>query len=272
VRFEQLRFFCAVVDSGFSITRASEMLHISQPAVSKQMAALEAELGTDILVRASGRIVGLTAAGHATLARARQILLEVDDLVHMGKGLANEVGGKLVIATTHTHARYALLDIIKEFRRAYPYVHLHLVQANPSQVYDAIATGAADIGISSEEPPDTGLRQLRGRDLRRSIIAPVGHPVFRETPLSLKGLSKYSLLTLDASFPGGRAVVDAFEKADVVPNIVMTFDRSVEQALEASDVTDLFGTAPSFVLVRPERRLPAYMADFINRVAPGGAK
>lgn len=292
MRLEQLRFFCAIVDNGFSITRASETLHISQPAVSKQIAALEAELGADLLIRTSGRFVGLTAAGNATLVRARQVLIEIDDLVHMGKGLANEIGGRLVIATTHTHARYALLDIIKEFRRAYPYVHLHMVQANPAQVYDAIVSGSADIGISSEQPKGTGLRQFRGRDLGRSIIAPVGHPVFRESPLSLRGLSRHSLLTLDVSFPGGRAIAEAFEKAGVQPNVVMTatdadvvkaylrlgmgvailptitFDRALDQPLEAADVTHLFGVAPSFVLVRPERRLPAYMTDLISRIVP----
>ena len=69
------------------------------------------------------------------------MLIEVDDLVHLGKGLADETSGRLVIATTHTHARYALLDIIKDFRLSYPRVRLHLVQANPSQVVDAIVSG-----------------------------------------------------------------------------------------------------------------------------------
>jgi DNA-binding transcriptional LysR family regulator len=268
------------------------MLHISQPAVSKQITALEAELGTDLLVRAGGRIVGLTVAGHATLTRARQVLVEIDDLIDMGKGLANEVGGRLVIATTHTHARYALLEIIKEFRRAYPHVHLHLVQANPAQVHEAIVSGAADIGISSEQPLSSDLREFRGRNLSRSIIAPVGHPVFRESPISLTGLGRHSLLTLDISFPGGRAVAEAFEKAGIRPNVVMTatdadvvkayvragmgvavlptitFDRAIDQALDMADVTHLFGEAPSFVLIRPERHLPGYLTDLITRIAP----
>jgi DNA-binding transcriptional LysR family regulator len=292
VRLEQLRFFCAIVDSGFSITRASEMLHISQPAVSKQIAAFEAELGADLLIRTSGRIVGLTAAGHATLTRARQVLIDIDDLLHIGRGLAKEIGGKLVIATTHTHARYALLDIIKEFRRAYPYVHSHLVQAHPAQVYQAIESGTADIGISSEEPRSTSLREFRGRDLGRSIIAPVGHPVFRESPLTLQGLSKHSLLTLDTSFPGGRVVSETFENAGIRPNIVMTatdsdvlkaylrlgmgvavlptitFDRAVDQALDSAEATHLFGSAPSFILVQPDRTFPSYMSDLISRIVP----
>jgi len=292
MRLEQLRFFCAIVDNNFSVTRAADILHISQPAVSKQVAGLEQELGADLFIRASGRLVGLTAAGQATLARARQILIEVDELLHFGKGDTNAVSGRLVIATTHTHARYTLLDIIKDFRLLYPQVHVHLVQANPFQVHEAILAGTADIGISSERQDTKGLREFRGRDLGRSIIAPVGHPVFGRAPVTLKELSKHSLLTLDFSFPGGRAVGEAFENAGIEPNIVMTatdadviksyvrvglgvavlptvtFDRTIDQSLQAADVTYLFGAAPTFVLVREDHVIRGYMSEFIRQIVP----
>jgi DNA-binding transcriptional LysR family regulator len=292
MRLEHLRFFCAVVDNGFSITRAAEVLHISQPAISKQIAGFELELGADLFIRVNGRLSGLTAAGQSTLARARRILIEIEDLLHLGKSDANAISGTLVIATTHTHARYTLLDIIKDFRLSYPQVHLHLVQANPFQVHEAIVSGTADIGISSERQDMTGLREYRGHDLRRSIIAPLGHPVFGRTPTTLRDLSKHSLLTLDFSFPGGRAVGEAFENAGIEPNIVMTatdadviksyvrvglgvavlptvtFDRTIDQSLQATDVTHLFGFAPTFVLVRQDHVIRGFMAEFINRIVP----
>ncbi|QJP13065.1 LysR family transcriptional regulator [Starkeya sp. ORNL1] len=294
MRLEQLKFLCAIVDNGFSITRAAEALHISQPGISKQINSLELELGAELLVRVGGRIVGLTGAGHTTLAVARRVLLEINDLVHSDQSLKDQTSGRLTIATTHTHARYALLPIIKDFRQAYPLVHLHLLQANPAQVIGAIASGTADVGITSAEGELEGeLRIFRGRDLARSVIAPIGHPVFRETPLTLKRLSSHPLLTLDASFPGGHAVHVAFERAGIEPNIAMTaidadvikayvrvglgiavlptitFERTVDPALDAIDATHLFGSAPVVILTRPETRLSGYMADFINRVAPG---
>lgn len=294
MRLEQLKFLCAVVDSGFSVTRAADALHISQPAVSKQIHSLEVELGAELLVRVGGRIVGLTAAGHTTLAAARRVLLEINDLVHSGESLADATSGRLVISTTHTHARYGLLQIIKDFRQSYPLVHLHLVQANPAQVIGAIIAGTADVGITSAvgEQGD-GLRIFRGRNLGRSIIAPVGHPIFRETPLTLKRLCAFPLLTLDTSFPGGHAVHLAFEHAGMAPNIAMTatdadvlkayvrlglgiavlpsitFDKATDHSLDVRDVTHLFGSAPVHILTRPETRLSSYMADFINRVTQG---
>ena len=293
MRLEQLKFLCAVVDHGFSFTRAAEMLHISQPAISKQINGLEAELGVDLLVRVRGRIVGLTAVGRMALEKARQVQLELNELAHLRRSVAGEATGGLVIATTHTHARYSLLNIIRSFRLDYPQVHLHLVQANPSQVIDAIIAGKANIGISSEVGGEGDrLRKLRGRDLGRSIIAPVGHPIFRNTSLTLALLSKVPLITLDVSFPGGQAIHRAFEAAGIEPNIVMsatdadvikayvrlglgiavlpsiTFDPLIDQSLEAADATELFGSAPSVVLIQRDARVPAYMVDFINRVAP----
>ncbi len=294
MRLEQLKFLCAVVDNGFSITRAAEALHISQPGISKQLNSLELELGAELLVRVGGRIVGLTAAGQTTVAAARRVLLEINDLVRSDKSLKDQTSGRLTIATTHTHARYALLPIIKDFRRAYPLVHLHLVQANPAQVIGAIVAGTADVGITSAEGGlGSELRIFRGRDLARSIIAPVGHPVFREMPPTLKQLSAHPLLTLDASFPGGHAVHSAFERAGIQPNIAMTaidadvikayvrvglgiavlpsitFDPTIDPSLDAVDATHLFGSAPVVILTRPEQQLGGFLADFINRVAPG---
>lgn len=127
MRFEQLKFFCAVVDHGFSFTRAAEALHISQPAVSKQINGLEAELGVDLLVRVRGRIVGLTAVGRIALEKARQVQLEVDELAHLKRRIADDTTGGLIIATTHTHARYSLLNIIKGFRLDYPQAATDLV-------------------------------------------------------------------------------------------------------------------------------------------------
>jgi LysR family cys regulon transcriptional activator len=295
MRFEQLKFLCAVVDHGFSVTRAAEALHISQPAVSKQINSLEAELGVDLLIRIRGRIVGLTAVGRMALEKARQVQLEVEELTNLRRRVVDETTGGLVIATTHTHARYSLLNIIRGFRLDYPQVHLHLVQANPFQVVDAILSGKADIGISSEVGmnADGRLRIFRGRDLSRSIIAPIGHPIFRNTSLTLSLLSKVPLITLDFSFPGGRAIAQAFESAGIEPKIVMsatdadvikayvrlglgiavlptiTFDPLIDQSLEVMDVSELFGVAPSVVLIQRDMRVPAYMADFINRFAPG---
>jgi LysR family cys regulon transcriptional activator len=120
MRFEQLRFLCEVNDHGFNISKAALSLNISQPAISTQIRLLEDELGAEILLRRSGRVVGLTPFGAATLNIARRIAKEVDNLRHVGEEFANETTGRVCIATTHINARYVLLGVIDRFRRNIP--------------------------------------------------------------------------------------------------------------------------------------------------------
>ena len=149
MRFEQLRFLCEVNDHGFNISKAALSLNISQPAISTQIRLLEDELGAEILLRRSGRVVGLTPFGAATLNIARRIAKEVDNLRHVGEEFANETTGRVCIATTHINARYVLLGVIDRFRRKYPDVQLIIRQGDPGAIREFVLSGEADIGITS---------------------------------------------------------------------------------------------------------------------------
>src|SRR5215475_2902487 len=69
MKLQQLRYLCGIAREGFSMSRAASALGTSQPAISKQISLLESELGVDLLIRKSNRILGLTAAGEASSRR-----------------------------------------------------------------------------------------------------------------------------------------------------------------------------------------------------------
>lgn len=291
MRLEQLRYLCELVDAEFNVSRAAETLHISQPAISKQVRLLEDELRVDLLVRGGGRILRLTPAGEAILPRAREVLNGASDIARLGLDLALEQRGTLVIATTHTHARYSLLHVIEKFMQKHPHVQLRLLQANPAQVLEFVRTGKADVGVSSGDGGDTGeLVRIEGAQLNRCVLAPEGHPVHARGELTLRRLARYPLIILDQSFAGGRVVADAFSRAGMVPNIIMTatdsdvikayaklglgvavlpmitFDALLDPPLRALAADHLFGSAPSAILVRADSYIPSYMRDFIERI------
>jgi len=293
MRLEQLRYLCEIVDAKFNISRAAESLHISQPAISKQIRLLEDELKVDLLIRNGARIAGLTAAGQSILPRAREVLIGTAGISRLGAEVSAERSGTLVIATTHTHARYSLLPVIETFMQEYPGVHLRLVQANPAQILEAIASGKADIGVSSDEGDYSNeVVQFRGMKLERCVMALRGHPVFKLKRLTLQGLSTYPLILLDPSFAGGRIVLEGFSRRGLSPNVVMTatdsdvikayaklglgvailpmmtFDPAPDAPLRALPANHLFGSAQSTVLVRANTYIPTYMRAFIERIAP----
>ena len=80
MKLHQLRYLAEVAKSGLNLSAAAEMLHTSQPGLSKQLRLLEQELGCDIFVRNGKRFVALTEAGAAILASAQRVLQETDNL------------------------------------------------------------------------------------------------------------------------------------------------------------------------------------------------
>src|ERR1700687_981754 len=76
ITLQQLRTTCAVVESGFNVSRTADVLHTTQSAVSKTLKALETDLGAPLFVRSSTRLTGLTDLGRSILERARGIVRE----------------------------------------------------------------------------------------------------------------------------------------------------------------------------------------------------
>ena len=134
MKIQQLRYAVEVARRGLNVSDAAEALHTSQPGVSKQIRLLEGELGVDIFERHGKRVVAVTEPGRAVLAIAERILGEAANLKRAGEEFANEASGSLRIATTHTQARYALPQIVRRFKQAFPKVHLVLHQASPAEI------------------------------------------------------------------------------------------------------------------------------------------
>jgi len=93
---------------GTERSEAAHALHTSQPGVSKQIRALEDELGIQVFARHGKRLVSITEPGKAVVAIAERILSEAQNLRRAGEEFANDQLGTLTIAATHTQARYAL--------------------------------------------------------------------------------------------------------------------------------------------------------------------
>lgn len=290
---QQLRCLCSIVREGFSVSRAASVLGTSQPAVSKQIRLFETELGCDLLIRKSNRILGLTSAGDAIIEAAQRTLWEADNLQRITAEFTKKGAGRLVIATTHMYARYVLRPIIKEFIERHPDVQLVLRQGIPSMIARWIAAGEADIGISGMAPDvHENLVFLPFGEFDRSVFAPEGHPLLKDKRVTLKSLARFPIITLDQSMEGGRRVIDAFRAADIKPNIVLSaidadvvksyvelglgiaillsvaYEPERDRDLRVINAARLFqGTTPHIVL-RHGKYLPGYMVDLIGRLAP----
>lgn len=221
MKLQQLRYLVEVARSNLNISEAAEVLYTSQPGVSKQIKLLEDELGIIIFERSGKRLTAITEPGKRVLEIARRLLRETENIKRVGEEYASGKSGRLAIATTHTQARYALPRIVKEFVGRYPKVRLTLHQGNPTQIAEWTLQGKADLAIATELDQYPELVVLPSYQWGLCLIAPDGHPVLAEKNLTLSVLTKWPLITYDTVFSARTRVDQAFERAQLTPNIVL---------------------------------------------------
>src|SRR6476660_3371845 len=112
MNIQQFRYVSEVARRGLNVSEAAEALHTSQPGVSKQIRALEEELGTAIFVRQGRRFTAITDAGREIVETLDRILAEIANLKTVGEEFAHTARGSLAVAVTHTQARYALPTVV----------------------------------------------------------------------------------------------------------------------------------------------------------------
>ncbi len=223
MNLQQLRYASAVAREGLHVSAAAAALHTSQPGVSKQIRALEEELGVEIFVREGRRLTAITEAGREILAGIDRILAEIANLRVLGDENAHPGRGSLTLAVTHTQARYALPKVVTAFKRRYPEVHLKMLQGNPRQLAKAVLDGEADIAIATEALADHDeLVSLPAYTWHHGVVVPAGHPLEREKPLTLEALARHPIVTYDASFTGRSAIDRSFAQRGLAPEIALT--------------------------------------------------
>lgn len=169
----RLRAFVTVAREG-GFTRAAAVLHLSQSAVSQQVAALEEELGATLFVR-SGRRVASTAAGVALLERAEALLAEMAAARRAVAAAEGRVAGDLRLAASLTIAGYVLPRPLAAFKREHPDVRIALRVLNTEDVVRALIAGDADLGLV-EGPVESGRVRLEPLfDDELAVIAPSTH-------------------------------------------------------------------------------------------------
>jgi len=224
VNFQQLRSVREAARCNFNLTEVAALLCTSQPGVSRQIRELEDELGVEIFARAGKRLTGLTPPGVAILPIVERLLLDADNIRRAGQEFSAEMQGQLTVAATHSQARYALPQVVKEFRDRFPKVTLHLHQGSPKQVAAMLISGEADIGVATEALSDySQLVTLPCYRWTHSIVVPRGHPLLDEPgPVTLEQLTRYPIITYEVGYTGRSHIDDAFHAAGLQPDVVLT--------------------------------------------------
>jgi LysR family cys regulon transcriptional activator len=293
MRFQQLRYLSEVARRDLSVSAAAEALHTSQPGVSRQIKALEDELGVEIFVRHGKRLTALTEPGRAVLAIAERILAEAANLKRAGAEYADEKTGTLTLATTHTQARYALPPAVAALKRRYPEVQVVIHQGNPTQICEMVMRGEADFAVATEQIAEfPQLVSLPCYQWNRCVVVPRRHRLARLKTLTLEELARHPIVTYDFAFANRSLVEKAFAQRGLAPKVVLTaldadviktyvalglgvgimasmaFDKKRDRGLQALDASHLFESSTTRLGVKRGAYLRGYAYEFIELFAP----
>ncbi len=296
LNLEQLEAVAAIVRAGFSISAAAAALDRSQPALSRQVQALERTLGVRVFVRTRNKVAGLTPRGEDILRIGQRMLRDARSLVEVGRADAVDdaaAGGELKVATTHLHARYLLPRVMKSFAARFPGVTLTLRQGDPLRCCELVAVGEADIGITTVgERHSADIVAIPAFRVARCVIVPRGHPLAREKQLTLKKLAAFPLVAYSAPYSGRRIVDDTFARVGLKPRIVcsaidadvsktyvetgmgiailaaIAFDPVRDRGLVALDAGHLFAPSVLHLVMRRHAYPGRHALAFVGRFAP----
>lgn len=219
---DELLAFCRVVEEE-SFTKASQLLHLSQPAVTKQVARLEEELGIRLLDR-RGRKISPTPAGRLVYAYAKRITTTAGDLLTAVQDMNSPGHGDVWVGCVTTIGVYTLPPLLAAYTQSWPDVRVHVKTGQIQETMERVLHNDVDVGFVTVpvSHPD-----LVTTPLFRDPVVLVASPTFARglpLPMNVKDLAQVPLVAYQASSRFRTFTDAALEQRGVIPQVVMEFD------------------------------------------------
>lgn len=219
VETRALRYFLAVADT-LHFGRAAQRLHVTQPPVSRQIAALERSLGVSLLERDS-RHVRLTPAGVRFREDAQAIVLSLEQARQTARQIDAGEQGALDIGFMMHAAHSSVPALAKRFMAAYPRIHLRLREVLPLALIDSVRSGSLDAGIGFEPRATRDMEVMPLLEESLCVALPADHRLAQHPSIAIEALDGEPLITAPAEVvPTLREAIEAcFRAAGLRPQI-----------------------------------------------------
>lgn len=293
MELRHLRYFVAVAETG-TFSRAATRLRVTQPALWRQVRALEGELGMRLLER-SGRGVRVTSAGEELLVRCRELLAGVEQLVEHAQAMRGGEVGALSIAASPQVTQSVLAPFLTRYLKSRAGVDVHLVEEGGARTLGLVERGEVHLAVAVRHGND----RLTGRLLfpfRVLAVMSPGHRLARRPLIDVGDLRGERVLLLRPGFATREvfdgacrlahvqthivleagdpqslmALVPAAHGVAIVPSTVWFSQRAVHVApvLHAGESLGMWG----WIVWDPRRVLPPFAKSFIDGLAEYGLR
>jgi LysR family transcriptional regulator, cyn operon transcriptional activator len=211
----QLRIFVAIADNG-GVARAAVRVNLSQPAASRQIQGLEAELGM-LLFDRIGRRMRLTSEGEDLLPRARRLVAEAQSLRERARALQSGQTGQIKIGATPPMIETVLAGFLAKYRRRHPGIEIAVVEDGGAGLIARLAHGEVHLAYVP-----VGDARFSGRllyPIQVIAVLPEAHALGRARCLDIAKLAGEPLLVLNRSFASRQWFDAACQTANIKPNV-----------------------------------------------------
>ncbi len=232
MQLESLRMFCDVVETG-SFSRAAQLNHVTQSAVSQQIRALETRYEQKLLSR-SARQVTPTAAGERLFRGSKEILARFSEVEQEIREQGTQVAGTTTVSAIPSVGLHELQNVQKTLLKMHPKVNLRLNYRRSDQVYDDVILGAADIGIVAYPTPRAGVDVLQFRDDKLGVVVAPNHPFASKAKISMTALAGVPFIAFDREAPTRKAIDRLFRDKGLEIDPLMEMDNveTIKRAVE----------------------------------------
>jgi DNA-binding transcriptional LysR family regulator len=237
MELRHLRYFIATAEEE-NVSRAASKLHVSQPAISRQIHDLECEIGFQLFER-SGKSVKLTEAGRAFLIDARTLLRSTEEAVKKARGIASGAQGELHVGYAPSLTAKILPASLREFQSQFPNVRVALHDVSGEEMLVGLRNDKLHIALTAatEKRPPQGMKSVEL--LRDAVCAAVSpkHALAKAKAITLDKLLNESLIGFRREdYPGyAELIEETFTEFSQAPRITEEHDgiSSVLTAVEA---------------------------------------
>ena len=237
MELRHLRYFVAVAETE-NVTRAATKLHVSQPALSRQIHDLEDEIGFPLLER-SAKSVRLTEAGRTFLAGARAVLQRAEEAVSAARAKAGGMSGEIQVGYAPSLTVQILPQALRIFQAEFPGARVILHDLSTEEMLSQLHNGKLHLALMVQ-PAGKALRGLRFEELARYplqvALAPT-HPLAKLRSISLEKVAGERLI--------GYTQKDYPEYHDQVATLFQTVGRKPQIVQEHDGVTSLIAAVES---------------------------
>ena len=232
MQIESLKVFCDLTETE-SFTKAAQINHVTQSAVSQQISSLERQFRS-LLIERSKKKFRLTREGQVLYEYSKQIIQTYDALHSRLQEIKDIISGTIRVATIYSIGLHDLPPYIKRFLKSYPTVHVHVEYRRANQVYEDVLGNVVDLGLVAFPSKDTKLEIVPLRRDNMVLICHPQHPLAKFQTAKLGAITGQKFIAFEPDIPTRKAIDRVLKEHNVTVQPVMEFDNieTVKRAVE----------------------------------------